>query len=271
MWRKCINMIQWTEGEVLSVRLFYLEEVYKYDTVNRERGIICEVVLCGGSVQIWYSKQQRERYYLWGCFMWRKCTNMIQWTTKGEVLSMRLFYVEEVYKYDTVNRGRGIICEVVLCGSVQIWYSEQQREIYYLWGCFMWRKCTNMIPWTEGEVLSVRLFYVEEVYKYDTVNNRGRGIICEVALCGGSVQIWYCEQQRERYYLWGCFMWRKCTNMIPWTTEGEVLSVRLFYVEEVYKYDTVNNRGRGIICEVVLCGGSVQIWYSEQQRERYYL
>jgi hypothetical protein len=40
---------------------------------------------------------------------------------------------------------------------------------------------------------------------------------------------------------------------------GEVLSVRLFYVEEVYKYDTVNNRGRGIICEVVLCGGSVQI------------
>jgi hypothetical protein len=33
----------------------------------------------------------------------------------------------------------------------------------------MWRKCTNMIQLTEGEVLSVRLFYVEEVYKYDTV------------------------------------------------------------------------------------------------------
>jgi hypothetical protein len=32
------------------VRLFYVEEVYKYDTVNRGRGIICEVVLCGGSV-----------------------------------------------------------------------------------------------------------------------------------------------------------------------------------------------------------------------------
>ena len=157
---------------------------------------------------------------------------------------MRLFYLEEVYKYDTVNRGRGIICEVVLCGgSVQLWYSEQ-RERYYLWGCFMWRKCTNMIQLTEGEVLSVRLFYVEEVYKYDTVN-RGRGIICEVALCGGSVQIWYSEQQRERYYQWGCFIWRKCTNMIV-------------------------NRGRGIICEVVLYGGSVQIWYIEQ-RERYYL